>query len=108
VLPHHASIFPLPNSRRLRQRFALLLSVAVVFWLLACATHLHTEDLAQDGGKQLPSCNLCVTLGAGAAPPPAVVLPSIVPAATGLDDIASVAPPIPGFVASYRSRAPPI
>jgi hypothetical protein len=108
VSQHRVIACPLPKSRRARERHALLLAVAVVFWLLAWATHLHVDDAGERGGNASQGCNVCVMLGAGAAPPADSTLPPLVVVPTGVDDTHVAAAPVPGAAASYRSRAPPV
>ncbi len=86
----------------------MLLSMMLCLWMLASATHFHTqaEDLT---GQHTPNelCGFCVSLsGAGAAPSAFVFIPTAdrqhIPAPAEIVAAASTL-----ATASYRSRAPP-
>jgi len=94
------------RSARTQRRGAILLCIALCFWLFAFASHVHANDDQGAHGKAGTLCTFCVSLPAG-APAPAVLQIAAVPAATAV-----VSVPLPGrhdgeVPSSYLIRGPP-
>jgi len=84
-----------------------MLGLALCVWLVAFATHIHTD--ADELSSQAPSsaCSFCVSLPSGAAPPvhSSVPLPQFVATERVAHLVTTlVAPAVPSF---YLSRGPP-
>lgn len=94
---------------RLQRRFSIALSAALCLWMLALATHFHTNDLDADshqGTHEL--CAFCVSVpGAGAAPVVAafIVTPQLQTFIAPVEIVPTTAAPAP---AAYFSRGPPL
>lgn len=96
------------RSRTAQRRNVVVLAAALLLWLVASATHLHTIDDDHDApGKRPAVCSLCVLLPAGAAPPTQGLI------ATTLQVVRPrlAAPHVPvanrTVPSSYLSRGPP-
>lgn len=94
--------------RRLQRHLSVLLSLTLCLWMLASATHFHTQlDDVGTHHNANELCGFCASLpGAGAAPAACTFVPAAhrqhVPAP------AAILPASPLVAtASYRSRAPP-
>jgi hypothetical protein len=95
------------RTRAAQRRNVFVVVLALLVWLLAYATHVHSAD-DQDGAPKRPPCSFCLLLPSGAAPAP--TLPGIVVPVFHFSEIignltaALGTADIPSF---YLSRAPP-
>lgn len=104
---HRALISHFCKSPTQQRSRAVVLGLALCFWLVAFAAHIHT------GSDELPSnapstaCSFCLSLPAGApSPAPAVISQLVLIAAEAVVEVAApwVAFDVPTF---YLSQGPP-
>jgi hypothetical protein len=103
---HRALISRLRGSPARQRSRVVVLGLALCFWLVAFATHIHTgnDELPSNGPSS--ACSFCLSLPAG-APPAAPAVSQLVPvAAETVVAIAAtwVAFDVPTF---YLSQGPP-
>jgi hypothetical protein len=96
------------GGSRVRQRSrVVVLSLALCLWMVAFATHIHTDnnELSQDAPSN--ACSFCLSLPSGATPPAysLVALPQFIATEVVAETVtALVALDVPS---SYLSRGPP-
>jgi len=95
------------SPRARRRTHVVLLGLALCFWLIASATHVHGN--ADDFSSTSPSnaCSFCLSLPSGATPPAyaAVALSAFISLERVADVVkALVTRAVPSF---YLSRGPP-
>jgi hypothetical protein len=89
-----------------QRRGVFLLCVALCFWLLSFASHVHAHDDRGPHGKTPTNCTFCLSLPTG-APAPAVLAVTAAPSAAAVPAaslVESVGSEVPS---SYLSRGPP-
>jgi hypothetical protein len=94
------------QAAKSQRRFALLLSVALCFWMFAFASHVHAHEEAGDHGQAPTNCTFCLSLPA-AAPAPAndaASVETVTAAHVAVLAVVRVGEEVPS---SYLSRGPP-
>ena len=95
------------GSQAVRRSSVLLLGLVLCFWLVAFATHIHTDNDESSSSEPRSACSFCLSLPTG-APSPALA-PDVQVVFVATDTLvqvvaALVALDVPSF---YLSRGPP-
>ena len=98
---------PFRLSRHSQRRISGLLSMALCFWLLGFATHLHADEPDTHGSSVVHVCGVCASVSSGGAAPTVVsfvATPDLDRHCFTADEVRILPSPA---LASYQSRAPP-
>lgn len=104
VLAAHAN--SMSRSARTQRRGAILLCIALCFWLFAFASHVHANDDQGAHGKTGTVCTFCLSLPSG-APAPALPQIAAAPAATAVVSVLLSRRFDAEVPSSYLIRGPP-
>lgn len=97
----------LPALRRLQRRFSFVLTAALCLWMLAVASHFHTEDQDSHQGTHA-LCAFCVSVPSSGAAPVVVVFIAA-PQSHVLLPTVEILPVVTApAIARYYSRGPPL
>jgi hypothetical protein len=94
------------RSARTQRRGAILLCIALCFWLFAFASHVHANEDQGAHGKAGTVCTFCLSLPSG-APAPAIPQIAATPAATIVVSVPLSACGAGEVPSSYLIRGPP-